>query len=62
MCAVLDYREAKGKAEGKAEVLASLMQKGRLTREEAAAEMSLTVEEFENFVKKIEADKEPYSA
>ncbi len=53
MCRVLDYREAKGKAEGKAEGLNSLVIKGRISVEEAAAEMNLTVEEFEQFVKKI---------
>jgi len=53
MCAVLDYREAKGKAEGKAEGLYSLVRKGRISVEEAAAEMNLTVDEFEQFVEKI---------
>lgn len=46
VCRVLDYREARGRAEGRTSTLISLVKKGRLTVDDAAEEMSISAEEF----------------
>lgn len=52
VCKVLDYREARGEARGRADTLVSLVKKGLLREDNAAEEMGITVEEFLELMQK----------
>jgi len=55
MCNLADGVKAEGRAEGRAEALASLVNDGLLSKEEAAKRSGLSMEEFEMFLSAAKA-------